>query len=624
MRKVQSAAPRYSPKINLISSFMASTPQVRKRNDRKIIEKLYSIKCQEMKLVVLDDQLQRFIDKIIVQLNTDTLNLQDMNLGKMCIPILNKLIGDIPNIRLSQNVIGDGVMNLQINMVSLSLSNCGIGPNGFVQLFKAVKQSTLYSLNVGNPQSNNRNRLGKSIKDLGVLLGQNKILAMLDISACGIYDVYHLNQGLIQNQTLIYLNIADNEIKEQINLVKTLEELNVRDNPINQNITSYTEQLRQDVCRIRNLNISGCKFQLIHLHQLLEHIERNGHLQILKLDNNMLIGDFVLCIANYLVYNNVLEELSMKNCSLSNLFIQQLAIGMSKNSRLKVLNLSKNMFGNEGAILLADGFGGVSNLRSISVRRCGFNDDGGIRLFKQFLKSKIQEFDVSRNLLTDSTAMYAIQLAIKNRQITKLKFTNNLNSYETQSKIERLIKENVEQYKTGLVPTLIGQVQRMSNYQDEQVMVEQRQANIRVKREILSQEYYTAQSQQFTTISSQKDRTAQQEDKLAIIKDELMKVTQQGLGLDKKNWQILYQMDEQITQITEQIKSENQIISSIQKNLSAEQQKKKNLQQSYKQSLENIKLQYDMISRKLRQAEAEYTSLQRQMQFQNTPATKKK
>lgn len=35
-----------------------------------------------------------------------------MNLGKMCIPILNKLIGDIPNIRLSQNVIGDGVMNL--------------------------------------------------------------------------------------------------------------------------------------------------------------------------------------------------------------------------------------------------------------------------------------------------------------------------------------------------------------------------------------------------------------------------------------------------------------------------------------------------------------------------------
>ena len=35
----------------------------------------------------------------------------------------------------------------------------------------------------------------------------------------------------------------------------------------------------------------------------------------------MLIGDFVLCIANYLVYNNVLEELSMKNCSLSNLFI---------------------------------------------------------------------------------------------------------------------------------------------------------------------------------------------------------------------------------------------------------------------------------------------------------------
>lgn len=56
-------------------------------------------------------------------------------------------------------------------MVSLTLSNCGIGPNGFVQLFKAVKSSTLYSLNIGNPQSNNRNRLGKSIKDLGILLG---------------------------------------------------------------------------------------------------------------------------------------------------------------------------------------------------------------------------------------------------------------------------------------------------------------------------------------------------------------------------------------------------------------------------------------------------------------------
>lgn len=75
--------------------------------------------------------------------------------------------GELSVLNLSQNQLYDkGVLLLaerlnSVQLVSLELGNCGIGPSGFKSLFEVLCHNiTIINLNVGNPQSQYRNRLG--------------------------------------------------------------------------------------------------------------------------------------------------------------------------------------------------------------------------------------------------------------------------------------------------------------------------------------------------------------------------------------------------------------------------------------------------------------------------------
>lgn len=107
--------------------------------------------------------------------------------------------------------------------------------------------------------------------------------------------------------------------------------------------------------------------------------------------------------------------------------------------------MSKNAIDLAAANALAEGLSTNTTLRGIKMKRCGLNDEGSLELFKVFMKSNICELDFSHNLLGDQTALYAIQMIKRNPELLHFGFEKNINSYETQKQMMRLLGENAQQ-----------------------------------------------------------------------------------------------------------------------------------------------------------------------------------
>ncbi|CAD8177391.1 unnamed protein product [Paramecium pentaurelia] len=596
------------------------SPQIRKfvPSMHNLLETLYTKKCEELKIQLQPDQMVRFQEKVLSQYSGHTIDLSELSLPANCIPLINKVVKNVPFVILSQNPLYDGIKNLQLPMVSLTLCNCGIGPRGFAVLFQTLSiNQTLYHLNIGNPFSNERNRLGLALNQLAEALKKNRILSILDISGCGIYDLRKLNSAFAENRNLLHINVSDNELKDILILPSYLERLEAQNNMFGQQVVQICEQLRQgsDQVHAREINLKRNKLTIHQLFAVLEQIERNTHLNKLILDENTFIGENNICICNYLVYNNHLEYLSLRNCSLTQNFIEQLASGLCRNGSLKTLDISKNIMGDQGALALVQGLQGSCNLKSIIMKRCGLTDLSGLELFKIFLKSNIQEYDFSNNLMGDQTAMYAIQLIKKNKDIIKMNFKKNLNSYETNQQIEKLLLENIQDRKRNIIPHLRHKVQGMTDYREQQDYVDKRKEQLFVKKVQAEKDFKFAQSQVVLCQQGAKERTQTVEERLNKLREEAQQLTIQQLNLDKFLWNQIAVIEDEQKLIVDNSKNENVVILNLNKQIQEAQSKQKSIVQFYKQQMENLKLQDGILKRKLDQQQQEYNCIQSQLEF---------
>ncbi|CAK80923.1 unnamed protein product (macronuclear) [Paramecium tetraurelia] len=636
MRSVKSANSRRPmstiPKAQSQIMEIGLSPQIRRfvPSMHNLLETLYAKKCEELKIQLQPDQMARFQEKVLTQYQGHTIDLSELSLPANCIPLINKVVKNIPFVVLSQNPLYDGIRNLQLPMVSLTLCNCGIGPRGLAVLFQTLSiNQTLYNLNIGNPFSNERNRLGLALNQLAEALKKNRILAILDISGCGIYDLRKLNSAFAENRNLLHINVSDNELKDALILPPYLERLEAQNNMFGQQVVQICEQLRQgsDSVHAREINLKRNKLTIHHLFAILEQIERNTHLNKLTLDENTFIGENNICICNYLVYNNHLEYLSLRNCSLTQNFIEQLASGLCRNGSLKTLDISKNIIGDQGALALVQGFQGSCNLKSIVMKRCGLTDLSGLELFKTFLKSNIQEYDFSNNLMGDQTAMYAIQLIKKNKDIIKMSFKKNLNSYETNQQIEKLLYDNIQDRKRNVIPHLRHKVQGMTDYREQQDFVDKKKEQLSMKKTQAESDFKFAQSQVVLCQQGAKERTQAVEERLTKLREEAQQLTTQQLNLDKFLWNQIAVIEDEQKLIADNIKNENASIVNLNKQIQDTQSKSKSIVQFYKQQMENLRLQDGITKRKVDQLQQEYNSVLAQFEFvkkqQQKPIIKK-
>ena len=105
-----------------------------------------------------------------------------------------------------------------MSLVSLELCNCAIDSHNASLLFWHLKNNnTLVNLNLGNPHSNQRNRIGvQGARALADLLKTNKFLSVLSLQACGITEemLGILNQAFRVNKTLLHLDLSHNDLND--------------------------------------------------------------------------------------------------------------------------------------------------------------------------------------------------------------------------------------------------------------------------------------------------------------------------------------------------------------------------------------------------------------------------
>jgi hypothetical protein len=115
-----------------------------------------------------------------------------------------------------------------------------------------MSNNTIINLAIGNPVSNNRNRLGlHGCELLCKLITGNPYLQMLGLAGCGISTkmIGILNEGFKANSELKHLCLASNDFmalkNESVHIVQTVDWLEVQGNHIGDfGMVLIAEQLR--------------------------------------------------------------------------------------------------------------------------------------------------------------------------------------------------------------------------------------------------------------------------------------------------------------------------------------------------------------------------------------------
>ena len=142
-----------------------------------------------------------------------------------------------------------------------------------------------------------------------------------------------LSEGLRDNISLFYLNIAKNEITEngiealsQVLASTQLEELDVSCNDLgNVGIAELANALSPIVkkknplrCSLNTLNISECNFQYAGAFRMFKALKDYKNIQTLILDRNQFAGKNAMKMNQFkeVLYKTRIERLSINSCKL--------------------------------------------------------------------------------------------------------------------------------------------------------------------------------------------------------------------------------------------------------------------------------------------------------------------
>jgi Ran GTPase-activating protein (RanGAP) involved in mRNA processing and transport len=157
------------------------------------------------------------------------------------------------------------------SLVHLDLSSNELTAKGGAELFKSLTvNESIVSLDVSSHEGLHRNHLAtKGVKWLTQVLKHNKILTILNLSgnSIKIEGLAYIAEGIAGNNTLLSLEIAQNEIQgspQCVQLLKTIiteskiKELNISDNQIgNSSMESLSQNLANTSMALQRLYASN-------------------------------------------------------------------------------------------------------------------------------------------------------------------------------------------------------------------------------------------------------------------------------------------------------------------------------------------------------------------------------
>ncbi|XP_065918838.1 protein NLRC5-like [Dysidea avara] len=301
---------------------------------------------------------------------------------------------------INNMIIGEliGIENVFKNtsLQHLSLCNCKLQEQDVLVVCDAINtNSSLHHINLSG-----NNITNQAAEALSAGIAKNTILQHLELENC---------------------NLHGNGLKSICTVIKdiSLKTLNLSHNCITDQVADELAHFIRKGC-IENLQLKGCSLKHNGIKVLIKYLAKIKFLKCLDLSYNR-ISDTSLDLAAVLSCNTNLEHLDLSYCELPK--STMIKLFKARCTMLKVLNLNGNQIRDLASLHKKRLFLNAPCLQRLSLSKCHLQENGLIEILK-CVKNSLEHFDVSFNLISDTSAKFVADVIQKNKDLGHLDLSN--------------------------------------------------------------------------------------------------------------------------------------------------------------------------------------------------------
>ena len=451
------------------------------------LQRIYKAKCEDLNIPILLDQERRFLAYCMRHFKHRRFVMRDVGVGPEAAKVIGEVLKSNVNfsrVELGKNMIGDaGIIQLannllkNLNIVHLDLSSNCLTPEGTRDFLTLIaNHGSLSSIDISSHEGLNRNRLcAYGAEPFATILKQNALLSMLNLAgtSLGVEGIVYIAEGLYENSSVVYLNVANNtigargaEILAKVAAKSKLIELNLSGNRIGNEGVDYVSALLggtyEGGCSIVKLDLSKNEITSKGAGKIYSSLKTNGTLTHLNLEGNPFGAQSTYNLYSFLADNVVLSQLNLSNCELRNDFAIVLSDGLGKNRGLLNINLSHNIIEDVGISSLAQGLLRNYSLKCLDLSSNRIQNPGGLALANALkMNRSIEQLNLRDNNIRDEAGQLFSEVSRFNRSLIKLVLEYNPISYKYIRDIHANMKENRAFYRKSLAPMLKRKIQSM-------------------------------------------------------------------------------------------------------------------------------------------------------------------
>ena len=451
------------------------------------IKEIYSAKCKDLGIPVINDQEKRFLNYCMKNFKNRNFQMKETGVGLFCGKVIGEVLknsNSFATISMGKNLLKDvGATKLvkrimkSLSIVHLDLSSNEITPEGSETILHMLcTHLSLTSLDISSHEGLHRNRLA-AVGSAAVykLLQTNSILYMLNIAGTGIgtEGLDYIINGLKSNNSLGVLNLSNNHLGGRVMdkfaealSESNLFELNVSWNKIGNEGCEFLSLLLSGgyngYCTLTKLDISGNEITEVGISKLFAAVRVNSQLQHLNLKKNNFSTGLSENFLQFLQENITVEWLNMSHCFINCEGLAGFMTGLSKNTGIKSLMLYNNLIRDIGAEFLARGLAKNAVLKHLDLSSNKIKTSGGLALARAVQANEtLQVLLLGNNSLKDKAGQLFSEISRYKHNILKLGLELNPMDFKYLEVIKGNLRYNNDNLQKSMVPKLQQMIKKI-------------------------------------------------------------------------------------------------------------------------------------------------------------------
>ena len=251
------------------------------------------------------------------------------------------------------------------------------------------------------------------------------IIANSKITAIGIYHVLQTNIAKALNALVCGIsNLGMETLARALAVNRTLEYLDISSNNIGDAGIAHIANALLTNATLKTLRVRHLKGLISHscAESLARALADNcSSLKILDIADNNIGDKGIAHIANALLTNTLLKQLSVQNCDISGLGAESLARALAVNCSLEELDISHNNIGDNGIAHIATILQSNTTLESLFINRCGMSSLGTESIARALAVNRsLKELVINSENIGDDGVAHIAQLLRTNNSTLEI------------------------------------------------------------------------------------------------------------------------------------------------------------------------------------------------------------